>query len=134
VAGRRRISTGDGEPPLELIDDDGPPIGPEGSGLDGHRWLRTGAAIVAAGALVWVGASVARQADADHYQRCINDVERAYWRYEQQAYGPSGTPRFNEVFSPEVVDELIAEARRCGATAYANALDRTRPTDDADDD
>lgn len=134
MAGWRRVSDGGDEPgeAVELVDDSDHAVAHDGRALDWHAALRTAAAVVVALAVLWAGRSLAVQADADRFQQCIADVERAYWRYEQQSYGPNGTPRSDEVFTSEVVDGLIDDARRCGATAYADALDRTRPTVDED--
>ena len=101
-----------------------------GRTVDWHRLVRTGAAVVGALSLLWIGRSYADQADATRNQSCMTDVERAYWRYEQTAYGSDGPPDMDGAFTNEVLDELVAAARECDATTYADALERTRPTDD----
>ena len=121
--------------PVEIVDGDESSTEIEGGrSVDWHAVLRTGAAVVVAASLLWAGRSYADQADAEQRTACLSDVQNAYWRYEQYGYQFAETnSRGQPELGAEVLDELVERARSCGADAYADALDRTRPDTDEDD-
>jgi len=130
VAGWRKV-TGDEPTPVEILDAEDPSeVAVAGGGsVDWHAVVRTGAAVVAALSLLWIGRSYADQATNAEQQACMSDVQNAFWRYEQTSYDSrTGQPTIDGA----VVDDLVAAARDCGGEAWADALERTRPTDDDD--
>lgn len=105
-----------------------------GRTVDWHQVLRTGAAVVIAASLLWTGRSYADQADAEQRTTCINDVQSAFYRYEQYGYqAGDGSASGGLRIDSDVVDELVARAEACGAGAFAESLDRTRPEPEDDD-
>lgn len=113
----------DGEP-IELVADDDPSeveVG-GGRGLDWHALIRTGAAVVAAVSLLWMGRSWAdERADAQRSE-CSNDLQNAMWRWEEAvnvrgSYSPRGSS-----FPDDVVDDFVARARECGDDLIARAV------------
>jgi hypothetical protein len=118
--------------PVEIVDDDASTTEIEGGRtVDWHAVLRTGAAVVVAASLLWAGRSYADQADAERRTACLGDVQNAYWRYEQYGYQSGATgSRGEPELGVAIIDDLVERARSCGADAYAEALDRTRPDED----
>lgn len=128
MAGWRKIETDEGDP-VEIVDaDDHSEVAlTDGRSVDWHAVIRTGAAVVAALSLLWIGRSYADEARRADQQACLSDVQNAFWRYEQVGYESSGG-RSPEI-EGEVIDDLVAAARDCESEAYADALERTRPPD-----
>lgn len=104
-----------------------------GRPVDWHKVVRTGAAVVAALSLLWIGRSMADERAQVADDRCMRDVDSVLWRYENagnrmgRGFGESPIPR-------DVVDEFIAQARDCGDDLLAEALEFEYVTSFEDDD
>ena len=104
-----------------------------GRTVDWHRLVRTGAAVVAALSLLWIGRSMADERAQAADDRCLRDVESVLWRYENagnrtgRGFGDPPIPR-------DVVDRFITQARDCGDDILADALEFEFITSFEDDD
>lgn len=126
MAGWRAPQAGESDEPIELVDDgDRSEVEVAGGrAVDWHATLRTGAAVVAALALVWLAQSSARDRAAREQGSCASDIQTAMWRYENVAaqdvqFGPPRIP-------DDVMVDLIAHARECGDELFADALEYER--------
>lgn len=92
-----------------------------GRPVDWHRTVRTGAAVVAALSLLWIGRSMADERAQVAELRCMRDIDTVLWRYENawnrtgRGFGESPIPR-------DVVEDFIAQARDCGDDMLADAF------------
>jgi hypothetical protein len=135
MAGWRARQAGDGDEPIELVDD-GDRSEVEVAGgrtVDWHATLRTGAAVVAALALVWIGRSFAAEHRAQERTACSSEVSNAYWRYENAVNRRSGFQPDGPLLPDDVFDELAQRARDCGDELLADAFEFERTYDPEDD-
>ena len=103
-----------------------------GRQIDWHRTVRTGAAVVAALSLLWIGRSMADERGDAGRSSCINDVQQAYSRYEQYAYMRNWDGRGSPV-ERSIAEDLAEQARSCGgrsAELYAESLLYVPPEED----
>ena len=122
--------------PVEIVDGGSSTTEIEGGrALDWHRLVRTGAAVVAALSLLWIGRSMADER-ADHERSsCVQDVYSAYSRYEQYAYTGGWDGRSPPV-ERSIVEDLTDRMRACGgerAELHADALLYEPDTDEDED-
>ena len=104
-----------------------------GRTVDWHRTVRTGAAVVAALSLLWMGRSMAEERAQIAEDRCTADLSNVLWRYENA--GNRSGRGFDELPVPrEVVEEFIALARGCGDDMLADAIEFEYITSYEDDD
>ncbi|HEX4903192.1 MAG TPA: hypothetical protein VFV42_10315 [Acidimicrobiales bacterium] len=135
MAGWRRVSDGDDEgvEPVELVDD-GDSSEREVSGgrdLDWHAVLRTGAAVLAALSLLWIGRSMADERTERNRFACEEQVQNLMWRWEEAANARgfrAGQPRIPD----EVTAELADRARDCGDELFADSIDYRLRLDEED--
>lgn len=93
-----------------------------GRSVDWHRMVRTGAAVVAALSLLWIGRSMADERAQVAEDRCTSDLSSVLRRYQNVA--DRGGRDFREPPVPrEVVEEVIARARGCGDDLLADAME-----------
>lgn len=118
--------------PVEIVDGGESTTEIEGGRpVDWHRMARTGAAVVAALSLLWIGRSMADERARAEQQACQSELQNAYYFYEQASYrspqGRSGPPGLPD----ELLADLADRARDCGASdVWADALEYEFPTDD----
>ena len=124
--------------PVEVVDGDGD--GDEstteiegGRTVDWHRVVRTGAAVVAALSLLWIGRSMADERAQVADDRCMRDVDSVLWRYEN-AWNRSGRGVGEPPIPADVIQDFIAQARECGDDLLADALEFEYITSFEDDD
>lgn len=104
-----------------------------GRPIDWHKLVRTGAAVVAALSLLWIGRSMADERAQAADDRCMRDVDSVLWRYEN-AGNRSGRPFGESPIPRDVVDGFIAQARDCGDDLLADALEFEYVTSFEEDD
>lgn len=109
--------------PVEIVDGEGSTTEIEGGrSVDWHRVVRTGAAVVAALSLLWMGRSMAEERAQIRDDRCSSDLGNVLWRYENAA-NRSGRDLGELPVPRETVDEFIGLARECGDDLLADALE-----------
>lgn len=120
--------------PVEIVEGDESSTEVSGGRtIDWHRTVRTGAAVVAALSLLWMGRSLADQQARAADDQCMSDVDSVLWRYENawnrtgRGFGESPIPR-------DVVEDFIERARGCGDDLLADALEFEYITTFEDDD
>lgn len=136
MSGWRAPDEDGGEEPIELVDD-GDRSEVEVAGgrhVDWHAVLRTGAAVVAAVALVWIGQSFAAGRRAQEQSTCSGEVNNAYWRYSEAVNRRGGFQPNGSALPEEVFDELAQQARDCGDDLLADAFEFERTYDPDEED
>lgn len=134
MAGWRRDDDIGEVEPVELIDDGDRTEGEVSGGrdLDWHAVLRTGAAIVAALSLLWMGRSWADERSVAGRAECANELQDVLWRWEEAASQrglASGRPQV----PTDVMEQILARARECGDDLFADAIEyRMSPAEDED--
>ena len=106
-----------------------------GRDVDWHRLVRTGAAVVAALSLLWIGRSMADERADQERTSCVQDIQSAYSRYEQYAYMGGWDGREPPV-ERSIVEDLADRVRACGgdnAELFAEALLYEPDTDEDED-
>ncbi len=121
--------------PVEIVDGEESTTEIEGGRpIDWHAVVRTGAAVVAALSLLWIGRSMADERSHVGSTHCANQIGNVVYRYENAAarrnQGIVGDPPI----PLDVVEGLIEDARDCGDDALADALEYEYVTSFEDDD
>jgi hypothetical protein len=93
-----------------------------GRQINWHNTVRTGAAVVAAMALLWIGRSMADERAQAAEERCISGIDTVLWRYEN-AWNRTGRGVGEPPIPPDVVEGFIDQARECGNELLADALE-----------
>lgn len=96
-----------------------------GSGrtVDWHAAVRSGAAVVAALSLLWIGRSFADERADQAQQTCTNEIQEAYWRYENMAHQRPQSDPGEPLVPASIMTDLVARARDCGNNLFADALE-----------
>ena len=120
--------------PVEIVDGDESTTEVEGGrSVDWHRMARTGAAVVAALSLLWIGRSMADERARAAQQACQSELQNAYYFYEQASYRSPGGRSGEGGLPDELLADLADRARDCGASdVWADALEYEFPTEDDD--
>ncbi len=121
--------------PVEIVDGEESTTEIEGGRqIDWHKTVRTGAAVVAALSLLWIGRSMADERAQVAENQCANGLGNVVWRYENAASRRSQGLVGDPPIPLDIVEGLIEQARECGDDALADALEFEYVTSFEDED
>ena len=100
-------------PPIEIVELEDEPATTIAHGGDAtavHAWVRTGAVVIGAIALLWVGVSAAGIRTANEKQTCFTELQAVmFWPGPEQSEGDIG-------------DRFVSKAEDCGLPLLAESI------------